>query len=150
MAFCQVCIRPFNTMVIKLIFECRWQKNVPKYSYFSLPATKYELLSKTNLLGLVWTCASVFDFWLISLAAVETIKTPSRKLQWILSDVNGVWYNGLYFVTLNLICQYTVMSVDSASLLPMFSVSHFVTCCVLFQYLKMAFKILTSNANLWS
>ncbi len=70
-------------------------------------------MSRNNLLGLVWTCASLFDFWSISLAVVETAKTLFGKLGWILDNVDSVWYNGLYSVTLNLIRQYAVMSVDS-------------------------------------
>lgn len=78
-------------------------------------ATKNKLLSRNNLLSLVWTRTSIFDFWSISLAAIETAETPSRKLRWILGDVNSIWYNRLYSVTLNLIRQYAVMSVDSVS-----------------------------------
>lgn len=39
-----------------------------------LPATEDELLNRNNLLGLVWTRASVFKFWLISLTAVRPQK----------------------------------------------------------------------------
>lgn len=67
-----------------------------------------------DLPGLVWTRASVFDFWSVSLAAVETAETPSGKLGWIMNDTNSVWCNALFSVALNLIRQYAVMSVDSA------------------------------------
>lgn len=49
-------------MIIMLIFERKWQKNATKYLYLPLPATEDELLSRNNLFGLVWTCASFLTF----------------------------------------------------------------------------------------
>lgn len=43
--------------------------------------TEDELLSKNILSDLVWTRASVFDFWSISFATVETTETLSGKLE---------------------------------------------------------------------
>lgn len=90
MTFYQICIRLFFTMVIKLILKSRQQKNVLKYLYPPLLATEDELLNRNNFPALVWTCTSIFHFWLISLAAVETTKTPSGKLRWILNNINSV------------------------------------------------------------
>lgn len=112
LAFCQVHIKSFFTILINLIFRYRRQKNAPKYPYPLPPATEEDLLKMNDLPGLVWTRASVFDFWSVSLAVVETAETPSGKLGWILNDTNSIWYNALFSVTLNLIRQYAVMSVD--------------------------------------
>ena len=105
-------IKSFFTILINLICGCRRQKNAPKYPYPLLPATEKDLLKMNDLPGLVWTCTSVFDFWLVSLAVVETAETPSGKLGWILNNINSIWYTALFSVALNLIRQYAVMSGD--------------------------------------
>lgn len=84
MAICQVCIYlVFSSVVIKLIYNCRQQKNIPKYPYLCTPTNNDELLSMIELLGLAWSRASVYDFWFISFAAVENSETPLRKLSLI-------------------------------------------------------------------
>ncbi len=60
----------------KLICGCRRQKNAPKYPPPSPPSTDEDLLKFNNHPGLTWTRASVFDFWSLGLAAVETAETP--------------------------------------------------------------------------
>ena len=114
MAICQVCIHPvFLSIVIKLICNCRRQKNAPKYPYPRPLTNDDELLSMNELPGLAWSRASVYDFWSISLAAVETSETPSGKLGWIRDDSESVWFNALYSVALSLIRQFAVICVDA-------------------------------------
>lgn len=71
------------------------------------------MLRMNDLPGLAWTCASVYDFWSVPLAAAEITETPSGKLGCIRDDTNSSWYTALYSVALNLIRQYAIMSVDS-------------------------------------
>lgn len=63
--------------------------------------------------GLAWSHDSVYNFWSIALAAVETAEIPSGKLAWIRDDTDSTWYTALHSVALNLICQFAVMSVNS-------------------------------------
>lgn len=105
-------IKSFFTILINLIYGYRWQKNAPKYPYSLPPTIEEDFLKMNDLPGLVWTYASVFDFWSVSLAAVETVETPSEKLGWILNNTNSIWYNALFSIALNLIRQYAIMSVD--------------------------------------
>ncbi len=62
---------------------------------------------------LTWSCVSIYDFWSISFAVIETSETPSGKLGWIQDDNKSVWYNVLYSVALSLIRQFAIMCVDA-------------------------------------
>lgn len=81
MVFYKVCIKPFCTIITKLIFKYRWQKNTSKYPYRPPPATNDNLLKMNDLPNLVWICASIFNFWLVLLITVETAKTSSGKMR---------------------------------------------------------------------
>lgn len=45
---------------------------------------------------------------------VKTAEISSRKIGWILNNVDSIWYNGLFSVVRNLICQYVIMSFNFA------------------------------------
>lgn len=54
----------------------------------------------------------MYNFWLLGLAAVDTKETLSGKFGWIYDNKDGRWFNALYSVTLSLIRQYAIMSVN--------------------------------------
>lgn len=70
------------------------------------------MITFNDLLGLNRFCACVFDVWSLGLAMVETVETPSDNLGWISADEESIWYNALYCVTLSLIHQYAMISVN--------------------------------------
>lgn len=81
MAICQDYIYPvFLSIVIELIYNCKQQKNALKYLYLCLLINNDKLLSINKLLEFVLSCASIYNFWSIFFAAVETSDTLLGKL----------------------------------------------------------------------
>lgn len=65
-------------------------KKMPQNTLFSLSLTNKDLINFNNHFSLFLTRISIFDFWLLELAMVETIKTLSKRLKWILNDIDNV------------------------------------------------------------
>lgn len=64
----------------------------------------------TAFLGLITILAW---FELVSLFLISSYwdKYPLQKTEWIINKVNSVWYNAMYFISLNLICKYVIMNI---------------------------------------
>ena len=65
-----------------------------------------------NFFGFIWSCINFLNFWSISFAVVETLKTLMQKLDWIWNNIEGIWFYSFFFVALTLIRQFAVICMD--------------------------------------